>query len=446
MATQTQALDRQNQARVTPHTVRVRRQQAIAKGAIWGAAGLAMAILVLIVGYIIFNGFYTRTVRDYPVTPYVEERITIADQVEMSIVVERSMRIRDVTYSTLREIFTGQLPYLGYLTAQNRRAEPIIYAGNGFADSVEEFVTPAGMDFGTYGANNRLVESVQAIEDAMRNEPGAIALVPASMAKEIGGAKVIGLRQASVVVNEQIMELQAGRRLSYLTEEQVAGLLSGEIGAWSDVGGPRVEIEPTDPQEEEPAAYQPLQPVPVLAKQQKLPWAYADDATSGRDIAFGPNAVRVDSLEAYAEMIRTTPGSIGIVRAKEALDLDLPIVPIEHVSHWLNLRPALLVEPPSRAGAVGGLSTIIINTLVMVAFVLLIAAPIGIAAAIYLVEYAKQSPLVNLLRLGTDTLAGIPSIIFGLFGLVFFSQMLGFQTGLISGTLTLTIMILPTIV
>ena len=68
------------------------------------------------------------------------------------------------------------------------------------------------------------------------------------------------------------------------------------------------------------------------------------------------------------------------------------------------------------------------------------------AAAVYLVEYAKQGPLVSLLRLGTETLAGIPSIIFGLFGMLFFVDILGFGFGLLSGSLTLTLMILPTVV
>jgi phosphate transport system permease protein len=82
----------------------------------------------------------------------------------------------------------------------------------------------------------------------------------------------------------------------------------------------------------------------------------------------------------------------------------------------------------------------------MVAFVLAIATPIGVSAAIYLVEYARQGRFVTILRVGTDTLAGVPSIIFGLFGMVFFSQFLGLQTGLLAGSFTLTLMILPTVV
>jgi phosphate transport system permease protein len=77
---------------------------------------------------------------------------------------------------------------------------------------------------------------------------------------------------------------------------------------------------------------------------------------------------------------------------------------------------------------------------------LVFATPIGVAAAIYLVEYARQGFFVRILRIGTDTLAGIPSIIFGLFGLVLFSQILNLKTGLLAGTLTVTLMVLPTIV
>jgi len=95
---------------------------------------------------------------------------------------------------------------------------------------------------------------------------------------------------------------------------------------------------------------------------------------------------------------------------------------------------------------VGGISTIILNTLYMLLLTLVMAAPLGVAAAVYLVEYARQGPLVRVLRLGTETLAGIPSIIFGLFGMLFFVNMLHFGFGLLSGCLTLTLMILPTIV
>ena len=89
----------------------------------------------------------------------------------------------------------------------------------------------------------------------------------------------------------------------------------------------------------------------------------------------------------------------------------------------------------------------LINTIIIVVFTLLLAVPIGIAAAVYLVEYSKRgSKLVKVIRVTTETLAGIPSIVFGLFG--FLAFVLAFKWGysLIAGVLTLAMMVLPTII
>lgn len=86
----------------------------------------------------------------------------------------------------------------------------------------------------------------------------------------------------------------------------------------------------------------------------------------------------------------------------------------------------------------------IINTLTITAVALLIAVPFGIGSAIYLVEYAKRgNKLVNVIRLTTETLSGIPSIVYGLFGYLMFVVALEWSYSLLAGTLTLAIMILP---
>lgn len=88
----------------------------------------------------------------------------------------------------------------------------------------------------------------------------------------------------------------------------------------------------------------------------------------------------------------------------------------------------------------------IVNTIIMTAFSLLIAAPLGICSAIYLVEYAKRgNKIVGVIRTMAETLAGIPSIVYGLFGMLFFVTALGWGYSLLSGALTLSIMILPLI-
>ena len=88
----------------------------------------------------------------------------------------------------------------------------------------------------------------------------------------------------------------------------------------------------------------------------------------------------------------------------------------------------------------------IINTIIIVAMTLIISVPIGVAAAIYLVEYAKRgNKFVKIIRLTTETLSGIPSIVYGLFGALFFVTALKWGYSLLAGALTLSIMILPLI-
>ncbi len=94
----------------------------------------------------------------------------------------------------------------------------------------------------------------------------------------------------------------------------------------------------------------------------------------------------------------------------------------------------------------GGILPMIITTFYVIAISIAMATPIGICAAIYLVEYAKEGRLVRIIRFATESLAGIPSIIFGLFGFLFFVTALHFKFSIISGALTLSIMVLPTIV
>ena len=87
-----------------------------------------------------------------------------------------------------------------------------------------------------------------------------------------------------------------------------------------------------------------------------------------------------------------------------------------------------------------------INTLIMTALTLVIAVPIGVFAAVYLVEYAKRgNKLVKVIRVTTETLSGIPSIVYGLFGMLFFVTRLHWGYSLLAGAMTLAIMILPLI-
>lgn len=105
----------------------------------------------------------------------------------------------------------------------------------------------------------------------------------------------------------------------------------------------------------------------------------------------------------------------------------------------------LSTSPSALRGTIGILPNIL-NTFYMILLALIIVLPLGIGAAVYLNEYATNRRFVAIIEFATETLAGIPSIIYGLFGMLFFCQFLRLQVSLRSGALTLVIMILPTII
>ena len=93
-----------------------------------------------------------------------------------------------------------------------------------------------------------------------------------------------------------------------------------------------------------------------------------------------------------------------------------------------------------------GIFPMIVTTIYLVLVSIAIALPVGLATAIFINEYSGNSPLIKIIRLAVETLAGIPSIIYGLFGLIVFCRILGFGQSIIAGAFTLSIMILPVII
>lgn len=111
-----------------------------------------------------------------------------------------------------------------------------------------------------------------------------------------------------------------------------------------------------------------------------------------------------------------------------------------------NISWQLLSTKPSVIKDTIGILPNLLNTLYIIVLTLIIALPLGVGAAIYLTEYATSKTFIKVVEFTTETLAGIPSIIYGLVGMLVFVQMLGFGSSLLSGSLTLVIMILPTII
>lgn len=109
------------------------------------------------------------------------------------------------------------------------------------------------------------------------------------------------------------------------------------------------------------------------------------------------------------------------------------------------LNVEFLTEKPKNMGREGGIYPMVIGTIVITLLAILVSTPIGVGAAIYMAEYAKESWVTKMVRFGADSLAGIPSIMFGLFGYLFFVYTLKLGYSIIAGSLTLSLMALPII-
>jgi phosphate transport system permease protein len=110
----------------------------------------------------------------------------------------------------------------------------------------------------------------------------------------------------------------------------------------------------------------------------------------------------------------------------------------------LHLR--FFLESPKSMGREGGILPTIVGTFALTIVAIIVATPLGVGTAIFLREYTRESRISRLIRFGTDCLAGVPSIIFGLFGFVFFVIYLNMGWSILSGGFTLAAMILPTII
>lgn len=110
------------------------------------------------------------------------------------------------------------------------------------------------------------------------------------------------------------------------------------------------------------------------------------------------------------------------------------------------LKLSFILEPPRSMGREGGIFSTIIGTIALTTLAIIFATPLGVGTAIFLREYTRESRLSRIIRFGTDCLAGIPSIIFGLFGFIFFVIYLNLGWSILSGGLTIASMILPTII
>lgn len=416
---------------VARHTLKARRQERIAKSVIWAFVLLTLAMLAWIVLYVLVRGFYSDRNIVYPVVDMREEQIVLSvdDVPQMTVIAHKGVRVKDLTLPSLRILFTKRrVEKWGPYTEQNMRVYPVAFTpAPGFGAAARSFIVGPEEDYEDYVT---FVDNARDMVAEVAANKGAVGFIPYSEDLSLKGVRVVPIRRISTVVHPSVREIVNNVQLQQLTESDIQRIYTGEVTNWTELGGVDLPIVPVLPPGDDEYFGVIRRELLEIVSQDEL----------------GDNVYVADTATDFCDRLKTTRGAVGLCFYDRAQERELLIVDmLRHETGW-NLDIPFLLEAPARSGAWGGISTIIINTLVLIVFTLLFSTPIGVFAAIYLVEYPKQGRLMSVLRMGTETLAGIPSIVFGLFGNIFFVNMLGMGIGFISSTLTVTMMILPTIV
>jgi len=366
---------------------RARIEENIATVLLWGASGLTLFILVAITGYIVFRGFYFSKESEELVIEQSEPFYYDFDtNQKWMIVINKKIRTENIKVYDLQHLLMGKPKDWSNFSKQDIKVIPYVLKGMK----------------GDFGKKTVFTDNAEEIISSAAKDPRVLGVIPYAENRELPkNVKTIKVKQTSVIVPGGVMEITNGRKLRRLDKSELDRIMTGKISNWNKLGGPDLEIK-------------------VMSS--------------------------ADFWSGSYQILEIPEGGILLGPYSQVKESDFKIVKYNLVKKGLNLDWHFIVEHPRKAGKVGGIFDIIMNTLFMVILTVAVAGPIGVGAAIYLTEYSKQGRMMFLLRLGTETLAGIPSIIFGLFGFLVFVQFLGFGIGLISGTLTLTLMILPTIV
>ena len=262
------------------------------------------------------------------------------------------------------------------------------------------------LDLDEPGALTEFPGNAEATALAARSQSGSIAILTADEYASLPGPARHGLRAMRVrpvalAVNPSVTALKDNMRIGTIDESAVERLYRGEITNWKELNGYDLPVAIVLP----PAGN-----------------ALSDLAKKAEGGSAPANAIKTATMEDYYRALAETPGAAGLAEANRVRGAGLSFVKLARQESGRNLSLSFLLEAPVDSGKIGGISTIILNTFAMIFLTLLFSVPPGIFAAIYLVEYAKEGRLVRIIRLGTETLAGVPSIIFGLFGMLVFVQ------------------------
>lgn len=374
------------------------------------AAVVTITVLSVIVGYIIYRGFHSNTVSKWDVIPGTEDSVTI-DGTDYFVIANSRLKLDEITLEKLLSIKKGRTRDWGLITGQDLKVK--VYTL--LSDDIE--VTDKG----------HKEKNSEDLVRAVRITKGAIGFLPVDKVVNLSSVKIIGIRRIVLAVNSSVLKTVNNRRIREINSEYIHSILKGIGGNWVHYGGIDLPLRVIVPPEED---------------------SVFNSVNSVYDevLYTSINSIHTTSERDFYRLLSITPGAVAPVDYNVARSMGLDTLTIIQRDSGKNLTLDYLISKPKKSGRVGGVSTIIINTLIMIVLTMLFTVPIGIGAAVYLTMYSKEGKISGIIRTGVEALAGVPSIIFGLFGFIVFVEMLGLGAGLLSGTLTISFMILPTII
>ena len=400
---------------------KVRFSEHLSLGFVRFSAVFTIVALFLILGYIIWNGLFYSNVYEYTVTSHISR-----DLDGVLLVTGKKIHKDVLPFDILQNLFSDEYSNWKKVDEQDIDLYPYV------ADEVVPKFTRI-LAVKEPGVLVEFPGDTKATVQAILGQSGGAALVDAAAFDALDdhlrhSVKVVKLRTTAFAANPVVTTLKDNHRITTLDEGLLSKFYSGSISNWDELEGSQIPVVTIIPPETDPLY------------QQVLDAGYHPDAITSGTFA------RTASMDEYYQKIAETPGAAGLVPANRVTQVGLSSIKLSRKESGRNLNLDFILKVPKDSGKIGGISTIILNTFAMIVLTLLFAVPPGLFAAIYLVEYAKEGRLIRIIRIGTETLAGIPSIIFGLFGLLVFVQGFGWGISLLSGSLTVTLMILPTIV
>ncbi|MBN2532862.1 MAG: phosphate ABC transporter permease PstA [Spirochaetales bacterium] len=414
---------------ISGYTRQVKLKEKIMKGLIWIAAGVTIFILFWIFGYIIYKGLISDITREYNVAGKGSTIFPLDEKGENEVIciVHKGIRAGDLSMQVIRSFYNGDERYW-LVSEQGLKVRPFApEPGTTFGQKTRQALLLDGED---YTRSVVFTDNDEGTINMVANTRGGIGIIHAENIHHplIKKVRIVPVRFLSIVVNEKVLSIQNNVRLNSFTEDDVSNIFLSKVRNWKDIGG--IDL-----------------PVTVISyNKDSYPGQQFQELVLGNRNP-GIKAVFMDNIGQIGKAINNNEGAVAYCLFSD-IHRDFPgkIAMVERREITPNISAHFLLEKPEKAGKAGGIFDIIINTLLMIIFTILLATPVGVGAAIYLTEYARQGKFIDVLRFFTETLAAVPSIIFGLFGYILFVNFFGWGMGLLSGTLTVTIMILPTII